>query len=91
MCVKPDIYWWRAETEVPSVTGWLVVVAGEFHLLANTVTVTASAFPVPGDGSIYIGDDYFVIPVPKIDRAMAATGALILSGHAEHHIIRALL
>lgn len=49
------------------------------------------ASPLPGDGSIYIRDDYLIIPAPEIDCAIAATGALILGGHTEHHIVRTLL
>lgn len=62
-----------------------------FNYWLIALTVRLSCFPLPGDGSIYIRDDYLVIPAPKIDCAMAATGALILSGHAEHYIIGTLL
>lgn len=48
-------------------------------------------FEAPGDGPIYVRDDYLVIPAPKVDCAMAATGSLILSGHTEHHIVGSFL
>lgn len=74
VCVKPDIYWWKAETDP-----------------CLSVGQRACVSPLPGDGSIYIRDDYLIIPAPEIDCAIAATGALILGGHAEHHIVRTLL
>lgn len=46
---------------------------------------------LPGDGSVYVRDDYLVVPAPEIDGAVAAAGSLILGGDAEHHVIRALL
>lgn len=46
---------------------------------------------VLGDGSINIRDDDFVIPVPQVDGALAATRALVLGGNAERHIIGPLL
>jgi len=45
----------------------------------------------PGDGSIYVRDDDLVIPVPEVDGALTATGSLVLSGHAKHSIVRAIL
>lgn len=45
----------------------------------------------PGDGSIYVRDDDLVIPVPEVDGSLTAAGSLILSGHAEHHVIGAVL
>lgn len=44
-----------------------------------------------GDGPINVGDDDFVVPVPQIDGALAATGALVLRGDAEGHIVGAVL
>lgn len=46
---------------------------------------------LPGNGSIYVRDDYLVIPAPQIDCAMASTGALVLCRHTKHHIIWTLL
>lgn len=46
-----------------------------------------SATDVLGDGSIDIGDDDLVVPVPQIDGALAAARALVLCGDAERHII----
>lgn len=45
----------------------------------------------PGDGSVYVGDDDLVGPVPKVNRTMAATGSLVLSGDTENHIVWTLL
>lgn len=45
----------------------------------------------PGNGSIYVGDNYLVIPVPEVDGALTATGSLVLSGDAEHDIVRPVL
>lgn len=45
----------------------------------------------PGDGSIYVRDDDLVIPVPEVDGSLTAAGSLILSGHAEHHVVGAVL
>lgn len=50
-----------------------------------------SCTKLPGNGSINIGDDYFVIPAPQIDCAMASTGALILGGHTEHDLVGTFL
>lgn len=47
-------------------------------------------FPgLPGDGAIDVRDDDLVIPVPQVDGSLAATRALVLSGDAEHHVVRA--
>lgn len=45
----------------------------------------------PGNGSIYVGDNYLVIPVPEVDGALTATGSLVLSGDAKHDIVRPVL
>lgn len=44
-----------------------------------------------GDGAIDVGDDDFVIPVPQVDGALTAAGALVLRGDAECDIIWPLL
>lgn len=46
---------------------------------------------LPGDGSINVRDDYLVVPAPQVDGAVAAAGALILGGDAEHHVVGTLL
>lgn len=45
------------------------------------------AFCSLGDGAIDVGDDDAVVPVPQVDGGLAATGALVLSGHAEHNLV----
>lgn len=40
-----------------------------------------------GDGSINVGDDYPVIPVPQVDGSLAAASALVLGGYTEHYLI----
>lgn len=42
---------------------------------------------VLGDGPVYVGDDDAVVPLPQVDGGLAATGALVLCGHAEHHFV----
>ena len=39
------------------------------------------------DGSINVRDDDPVVPVPQIDGSLTAAGTLVLSGHAEDHLI----
>lgn len=46
---------------------------------------------IPGDCSIYVRDNYLVVPVPEVDGALTAAGSLVLSGHTEHHIIWTIL
>lgn len=48
-------------------------------------------FCTPGDGSINVWDDDFVIPVPEVDGALTATGSLVLGGHAKDDIIGTVL
>ena len=45
----------------------------------------------PGDGSVNVGDDHLIVPVPQVDGALAATRALILRGDAEYHVVGAVL
>lgn len=44
-------------------------------------------FPVLGDGSIDVGYDDFVVPVPQVDGALATTRSLVLSSYAEGDVI----
>ncbi len=44
-----------------------------------------------GDGSIDVGDDDFVIPVPKVDGAFTAARALVLRCDTEGYIIGSFL
>lgn len=46
---------------------------------------------IPGDSSIYVWDNYLVVPVPEVDGALTAAGSLVLSGHTEHHIVWTIL
>lgn len=46
---------------------------------------------LPGDGPIDVRNDNFIIPVPQINGAFAATRALILCGNTENHVIGAIL
>jgi hypothetical protein len=46
---------------------------------------------LPGDGSINIRNDDFIIPVPQVDGAFTATGALVLCGHTENHVVGSIL
>lgn len=39
------------------------------------------------DGSVNVWYDDTVVPVPQVDGSLAATGALVLSGHTEHHLV----
>lgn len=45
----------------------------------------------PSDGSVDVRNDHFIVPVPQIDGAFTATGALILGGDAEDDVIGAIL
>lgn len=45
----------------------------------------------PGDGPIDIRDDHFIVPVPEVDGAFTAAGALVLRGDAKNHIVGAIL
>lgn len=47
--------------------------------------------PLLGDGPIDIRDHHLVFPVPQVDGGLAATCALILCGHTEHHVVGAIL
>lgn len=58
------------------------IVVEVFHLLKHQT---------PGNGSIYVRDDYLVVPVPEVDGSLTATGSLVLSGHTKHNIIRTIL
>lgn len=55
------------------------------------MTVKATVLCTPGDGSIYVGDDDLVVPVPEVDGALAATGSLVLGGHTEDDVIGTIL
>ena len=44
-----------------------------------------------GDGAVDVGDDDLVVPVPQVDGALTAAGALVLCGDAEGDVIRTLL
>ena len=55
---------------------------GVYHSLRSSIL---------GDGAVDVGDDDFVVPVPQVDGALAAAGALVLRGDAEHDVVRALL
>lgn len=44
---------------------------------------------VLGDGAINVGDNDSVVPVPQVDCALAAAGALVLGGDAKRHIVGA--
>lgn len=44
-----------------------------------------------GDGAVDVGYDDSVVPVPQVDGSFTATGALVLCGDAERHVIRPLL
>lgn len=39
------------------------------------------------DGAVYVRYDDSVVPVPQVDGGLAATGALVLRGDAEHHLV----
>lgn len=43
-----------------------------------------------GDGAVYVRYDDSVVPVPQVDGGLAATGALVLCGHTEHHLVGSL-
>lgn len=42
---------------------------------------------VPGDCTVYIRYDDFIIPFPQVDGSLTAACSLILSCHAKYHII----
>lgn len=50
------------------------------HLSDNEVFVL-------GDGPVYVRDDDAVVPAPQVDGGLTATGALVLCGHTEHHLV----
>ena len=43
-----------------------------------------------GDGAVDVGDDDLVVVPPAEHVALAARGALVGRGHAEHHLVHAL-
>lgn len=43
-----------------------------------------------GDGAVDVRDNDFVIPVPQVDGALAATRPLVLGGDAKSDVIRPL-
>lgn len=45
----------------------------------------------PRDCPVDIRNDNFIVPVPQIDGAFAATRALVLRGDTENHVIGAIL
>ena len=49
------------------------------------------AHHTPGDGSIYVRDDYLVVPIPEVNGALASTRSLVLSGYTKHGVIRTVL
>lgn len=44
-----------------------------------------------GDGAIYVRYDHTIVPVPQVDSSLTATGALVLCGHTEHHLVRSFM
>lgn len=39
------------------------------------------------DGAVYVGYYDTIVPVPQVDGRLTATGALVLCGHTEHHLV----
>lgn len=63
----------------------------EAAYLNVNMSTHAVEYHSPGDGSIDVGDDYLVVPVPEVDGSLTATGSLVLSGHTEHNVVRTVL
>ena len=74
---RPDHICWRGGGELISHT----------HTHAHAHTRTHGFLWLLGDGSVDVGDDDAVVPVPQVDGSLTATGALVLGGHAEHHLV----
>ena len=47
--------------------------------------------PLLGDGAVNVRDHHLVVPVPQVDGGLAAARALVLSCHAERHLVGAVL
>lgn len=69
-----------------------VTLHSAFHPISSQLPLNTQSDDnmfVLGDGPVYVWDDDAVVPVPQVDGGLAATGALVLCGHTEHHFVGA--